>query len=44
MHEPIQNSQWISGITSQLSESRCVLSVSFGAMDAAVYDSRTEAE
>ena len=44
MHEPIQYSQWISVITSQLSEICCLLSVSFKAMDAAVYDSRTQAE
>ena len=44
MHEQIQNSKWISGIISQLSEIRCLLSVFFEAMDAAVYDSRTQAE
>ena len=44
MHEPFQNSKWISGITSQMYEIRCLLSVPFEAMDAAVYDSRTQAE
>ena len=44
MHEPIQNSKWIFGVTSELSEVCCLLPVSFQAMDAAVYDKMSQAE